>query len=166
MGTSIQNRDELNKAWKLIQLIWKAGFILLILFFLAAFVLHLLSFQAELNMQLSAELLDNMRYALLGLAVFELLLIVFIHRKALRPGSRTAQGGSIQQSAVGRYIAVTVLTTALLSSIGDSGLVLFVLAGDINVLLIFLGIAVAGMLCFRPNKEELKDLNRRMKRAG
>lgn len=150
---TLPQQSELDSAWKNSLRIWQAGFGFLPLSFVFAFVLQPLKGQV-VNENSSSAWLGYLIYALLGVAALNLLLVPLFRRAILKP-DKTGQ-----QSAARKYIRATSLTTSLLEGIGMYGVIAFILTGKTFALPLFLGIAVAGMFLFKPNKDILLDLDR------
>lgn len=162
MNTGKQGGNELDDAWKRILLIWKAGFVCLAVCFTATFILHLMNVQLEVN---SSFPLEYLTYGLLGVAAFDILVLFPIRKIALKIDDKITGEAAARQAAARRYTSVTLITIAILGSIGVYGLVVFAISRDVISLMIFLVLAASGMLFFRPNREALMDLAGRVKKT-
>ncbi|SLM32411.1 conserved membrane hypothetical protein [Desulfamplus magnetovallimortis] len=144
---------KLEQGWKTIIIIWMA--------MLASLGIYLIVFnlaEIRLNMYFDASLpLDTIRYALYGVSVATLVGVFYLRSYLLdtkRP-FKYNQNKTPQHPAVARYSITVIICLALLESIGIYGVVLFLLSGDIGVLYQLIAVSAAGMIYFRPRKEEL-----------
>lgn len=113
--------------------------------------------------------LVTLRYALFGISAATLVAVHFLRGFMLgHPGAvkNLRSMPSAQHPAVARYSVIVIVTSALLESIGIYGLVLFLLAKDALSFYQLLGVAAVAMLVYRPKKEELLALARRMDTMG
>jgi hypothetical protein len=91
--------------------------------------------------------------------VLQLPWVALLRKVLLKPGGSEGQNSEAAQ----RYTGATFMTVGHLEGIGIFGLVHFILSGNKLVLLAFLALAAGSMFLFRPNKETLLELDRRMK---
>ncbi len=110
--------------------------------------------------------LVTLRYALFGISLVTLVAVHFLRDFMLaHPGfvGASSSVASTQHPAVARYTVIVIITSALLESIGIYGLILFLMAKDSLALYQLLGLSAVAMLIYRPKKDELLDLSKRMK---
>ncbi|MCI5126324.1 MAG: hypothetical protein D3925_18080 [Candidatus Electrothrix sp. AR5] len=151
--------NELDNALKKNLLIWKGGLVFLAVCFTVAFILHLLNVQIEVTIPFPSKYLT---YGLLGVAALDILALFLVRKKVLKTDDKVTE--EVPRIAAIRYTNATLVTTAILSSIGIYGLVDFVVTRDVITLLMFLAIAASGMLLFRPNKDTLTNLAHQLRR--
>jgi len=153
--------ERLDKGWLLILVIWGA-----ILSTLAVYigVCYLIKIPSD-SAQITEDVLEKMRYILLGISVAELFVIRFVRKLALkvRAGEGVGASGSGQHPAVAKYFAATLVSAALAESIAIYGVVIYFMSGDVTSLYPFVIIAAAAMLYFRPRKDELYALAKEMR---
>lgn len=102
-----------------------------------------------------------------GISIIELIAIYFIRKIMLRkpeldPGS-LSETEPVKQDSVNmpaKYLSAMVISLALCESIGIYGLVLFFLGGSFQTMYTFMIISAAGMLFYRPKREEVEALSR------
>jgi len=153
---------QLDKSWKIILLIWSAIFSSLGVYLI---VCHAFGnqFQSGVGPNFPTAILKNI---FLVVSIIILFTVRYLRGYLMRPGGsplQPSQVPSVQHSAIGKYTLATLITSALLESIGIYGVVLFLLTKDNSLLYLFLIISAAGMIYFRPRKDELSSLMAAMK---
>lgn len=156
---------KLDAGLKVILVIWGA-----ILASLGVYLVVCIYLQESLHINTAPDLpLDTLKYALLGVSCVTLCVVPFLRKSMMRPNKPAAKAGfatSIQHPAIGKYTVVTVVTLAMLESIGIYGVVLFLLSKDTMTLYLFLMISAGSMIYFRPRKEELVNIAEQMDNQG
>ena len=161
------NQHQLNKGFRVLQVIWGA-----LLFSLAVYVLacKLIEEQNIHTVTTQDFPLDTLKLALYGASFITLVIANFLKKILLNRDNKmkwlqAQQNISIhnQHPAVGRYSAVIIILAALSESIGIYGVVLFLLSKSSLILYQFITISAASMIYFRPRKEELFQLASTMK---
>jgi hypothetical protein len=153
---------QLDKGWKIILMIWGAIFGSLGVYLIVC-VAFGNQFQSGAGPDFPMAILKNI---LLAVSILTLLIVRYLRKYLIRVGSpalRSSQTSSVQHPVVGKYASAILITSALLESIGLYGVVLFFLTKDNSSLYLFLIISAAGMIYFRPRKDELLSLVATMK---
>ncbi len=148
---------QLDAGWRVVLIIWGA-----ILASLGVYLVVCLYIQESLHINTAPDLpLDTLKNTLLGVSCITLGVVPFLRKSMMRPnkpGAKASLATSIQHPAIGKYTVVTVVTSALLESIGIYGVILFLLSKDTMTLYLFLVISAGSMIYFRPRKEELVNI--------
>ncbi len=154
--------ERLEKGWKTVFIIWLAMLASLCVYLILC---DLLEAQLQVTVDDSFPI-DSIKYALYGVSLATLIGVYYLRNYLLNnPGlplnvNPTSQ---VQHPAVARYSIIIVIVSALLESIGIYGLVLFLLSKDTAALYQLIAVSAAGLIYFRPRKEELLFLADRMK---
>ena len=148
---------QLDNGWKIILLLWSAmlGSLGIYLIVCVAFGNK---FQTGVDPNFSLETLRNV---FLGVSILTLFTVLYLRKFMIRAGSstlRSSHTSSVQHPAIGKYTSVILITSALLELIGLFGVVLYFLTQDNSSLYLFLTISAAGMIYFRPRKDEFSSL--------
>ena len=110
--------------------------------------------------------IETLRNVFLGVSILTLFTVLYLRKFLMRTGRSalgSGQTSSAQHPAIGKYASVILITSSLLELIGLFGVVLYFLTKDNLSLYLFLIISAAGMIYFRPRKDELLALVATMK---
>lgn len=153
---------QLDTGWRVTLLIWGA-----ILASLGVYLVVCMMVEKELQINLDPNLpLETIKYALFGVSFITLFVVYYLRKfllKSISSNVISGQTSSSQHPAVGKYLVLVIITSALLESIGIYGIVLFFLAKDTSSLYQLLIISAGAMIYFRPRKEELLNIAAQMK---
>lgn len=155
---------KLDSGFRVVFLIWGA-----MVFSLAIYLGVALMLEKYQQIAIFSNLpLQALKYVLFGLS-FATLVLVYVLRKYLMKsfvsaGISADSSSGHQHPAVGKYLTVTLISSAMLESIGVYGLVFFLMTKDKVALYQLIIISALGMLHFRPRKDELLHLAEAMKK--
>ena len=162
MSEETSEIKQLDNGWKIILLIWSAMFSSLVVYLIICVALGN-QFQVGEGLDFSIEAL---RHVFLGVSIVTLFTVLFLRKFLLKADSsvlRSSQTSPAQHPAISKYALANLISSALLELIGLFGVVVFFLTKDNSSLYLFLIISAAGMIYFRPRKEELLSLVDAMK---
>jgi hypothetical protein len=152
----------LDNGWKIILLVWSAMFVSL-----GIYLIVCVGFGNQFHVDAGPDFsLETLRSVFLGVSIMTLLTVFLLRKFLLKPASSTSQSSQIssaQHPAISKYALANLISSALLELIGLFGVVLFFLTKDNSSLYLFLIISAAGMIYFRPRKDELLSLVAAMK---
>lgn len=156
--------QQLQTGWRSILVIWGALFTSL-----GAYLAVALVAEKSVNIKLQIDFpLETVQYAVLGVSFTTFMAAFFIRRYLLNnsKASTNSSRNPNQHPAVARYAVVTVLSSALMESIGIYGLMFFLLFKDFQALYGLIAASALGMVVFRPRKAELFDMAEQMREYG
>ena len=154
-----EEKRELDRAWKVIVIIWSAIFISLPVYLA---VCYLLAWQNVLKPDLSVPL-NSLAMVLIGVSGATLFGAFFIRKKILAVDQLQVSADWLQQVKA-RYTGATIISAVLTESIGIYGLVLFMISQNFVLLYQFLLVSAVGLFFFRPRRKELMEFAAKMRR--
>ena len=159
-------RESLRKGMVIIWIIWAALAISALIYVLLA---HLL---AKNWTAPQPDFLSILRNALYVVSIAEILIIHFFRKRMLatRSDSRAFKSALVTKlhptPGLGKYMTVSIVSWALADSIAIYGLLLFLLGGSFNDLYLFVAVALAVMIYYRPKMSELEELAAALKNGA
>jgi hypothetical protein len=110
--------------------------------------------------------LEIIKYALFGISVLTLAGAWLFRKLLMGKIARPVNDSSFQSEthpAVAKYLIAIIIVMALSESVGIYGMVLFFISKDTMSLYQLMILSAAAMILFRPKKEELIDIAKKMK---
>jgi len=157
-----EEMKQLETGWRVALFIWGA-----ILASLGIYLVVCIIVEKEMQINIDPKLpLETIKYALFGVSIITLFVVHYLRKFLLRNISSnviSSQTSLPQHPAVGKYLVLVIISSALLESIGIYGLVLFFLAKDTSSFYQLLIISAAAMIYYRPRKDELLNIAAQMK---
>jgi drug/metabolite transporter (DMT)-like permease len=149
--------QELDKRLMTLRIIWFA-----LLMSLGVYLLVAIQFGTNVQSSINEEALGIRRTVLYAMA-FAIFIATRYVRKLIMSGknqvSQPAQ--SLEQLALQKYSAATIVALAMSESIGISGLILFSLGKNSTDLYLLTLISAVAMVVYRPRKDEMLHLVQR-----
>ncbi len=154
MNARQNEMEELEKGWKKILIIWFSMPATLGIYIIICNIA-----EEQLQFGLDPELpVETIKNALYAVSIATIICVHYLRSYMLnniRPAPDLTHASELQHPAVGRYLTIIIIVSALLESIGIYGLLLFLFSNNFTILYQFIAVSAAGMIYFRPRKEEL-----------
>jgi hypothetical protein len=157
-----QEREQLEKGWTIILILWGSMFL-----FLGVYIGFCYFFGSTVKMNTADNFpADIFKYSMFGISFITLISVYYLRKLLLGVGKSTfhTSSSSGQHPAVAKYTVTIIITSALLEGIAIFGVVLFLLVNDSAAFYQLIGMSAASMIYFRPQKEELFDLARQIRK--
>lgn len=157
-----EEMEKLNKGFLTLNIIWASMLVsLLIYLFVCLYIQDTIVIKMQINN------IKNIRNVLYILAIITIVAIRFIKNAALypknavvRPSTENLNNETVPSKVLAKYTSAMMISLAMAESVGIYGVVLFLLAKNTSDLYVFVLMAAAVMLFYRPKKDELLALTR------
>lgn len=157
---------ELDDGWMIILIIWGAMLGSLAIFMV---ICHQIQDQIKVNLGIDFPF-EAIKYTLYSFSILILTSIFYlrkamlkVHTTSYNPKRPLSSVSKNQNVAVAKYLSSITIAMALSESIGIFGLVIFLLKKDWESFYLLFSVSAGAMVYFRPRKEELLNLAKRMK---
>lgn len=157
-----EGMEKLNKVFLTLNVIWASMLATLLIYL---FVCLYIQDTIVIKMQINS--IENLRNVLYILAIITIVAIRFMKNAVLypkhtvvRPNTEDPNNETEPSKVLAKYTSAMMISLAMAESVGIYGVILFLLAKNTTDLYIFVLMAAAVMLFYRPKKDELLALAR------
>jgi len=170
-GNDMQDRINQERLIADLTLPWAVACMMLVMLIAYIFICHILGNQLQQPLPEGQRVL--LRTVLYGIAIVTFPLTNMIRHIQLRlnqtmPLTRAipekVDAGAVA-SAKSRYFITTLLSMALIETVGIFGFVMFILGDNYNTLYIFTGMSALGLFLYRPKADEYNGIIEALVRA-
>jgi hypothetical protein len=151
--------ETINKGMVIAKIIWAAMLITLVIYLFVGLYL-----KDYFQVAVEPDVFRVLRNVLYAVAVVTLIATKYIRKKVFNAkGMGQYQGSTTESPAFSKYLVAMIVSLALSETLGIYGLVLFILGKNPVDLYLLLFISAAAMFYYRPQKEKIIELVKKLK---